>query len=130
MAELTVAQPSRMLFVRYWLPVLMYVSVIILLSSQQNVQLPVQFHNADKCYHALEYAGLGVLLARACRASRRPGPPIGWVRVTLGLGFLVGSSDEIFQRFVPTRQSSVYDLLADVTGVLIALIVYLFVVRE
>ena len=130
MAEPRVAQPPVLLFARYWLPVIMYVGLILMLSAQQNLQPPIQFHNADKFYHVLEYTGLGVLLARASRAGQRGGPSTGWVWRTLALGLMVGTADEIFQSFVPTRMSSVYDLLADVTGLLLAQLVYLLVVRE
>jgi VanZ family protein len=130
LAESRVAQLPVQMFVRYWLPVLMYVGVILVLSAQQNLQPPIQFRNADKFYHVLEYTGLGVLLARACRVGRQNGPPIGWVWRTLALGVMVGTGDEIFQSFVPTRQSSVYDLLADCTGLLLAQVVTLLVARE
>jgi len=125
-----VAQPPVQMFVRYWLPVLMYVGVILTLSAQQNLTPPIQFRNADKFYHVLEYTGLGVLLARAHRAGRRGIPPIGWVWRTLAMGVMVGTGDEIFQSFVPTRTSSVYDLLADFTGLLLAQIVTLLIARE
>ena len=130
MAERPAAQPPVTVFARYWLPVLMYIGVILIVSAQQNLQPPIQFHNADKFYHLLEYLGLGVLLARACRASLTGTAPFGWMWRALGLGLLVGTADEIFQSYVPGRTSSVYDLLADATGLLLAQIVALLVVRE
>ena len=42
----------------------------------------------------------------------------------------VGASDEIFQSFVPGRDSSVYDFLADSGGVLLAQLLYLFFARD
>ncbi len=130
MAERPAATPSAVLLTRYWLPVLMYVSLILIVSAQQDLQVPIQFHNADKFYHVLEYLGLGVLLARACRASLRSHVPLHWARTTLVVGVLVGASDEIFQSTVPHRTASIYDLLADATGLLLAQIIYLLVVRE
>ena len=115
---------------RYWLPVLMYVGVILTISAQPELQPPLQFTFADKFYHVLEYFGLGVLLARAFRAGRRAAVPMQTVTMALTLGVIVGASDEIFQSFVPGRLSDVYDVLADATGVLLAQLVFLLAVRK
>ena len=130
LAERPAAQPSVPLFARYWLPVLTYVSLILALSAQQGLPLPFLFPHADKVCHVLEYLGLGLLLVRACRGGLAGRAPIRAARWALGLGVLVGASDEIFQSTVPTRTASVYDLLADTGGLLLAQIVYLLSVRE
>jgi VanZ family protein len=114
----------------YWLPVLMYLTLIVTLSAQPSLKPPPQFDLTDKLYHVLEYFGLGVLLARAFRAGRRAAPPTQTVTMVLALGVMVGAADEIFQSFVPGRMSDIFDLLADATGVLLAQLVFLLVVRE
>jgi VanZ family protein len=115
---------------RYWLPVLMYVALILALSAQPKLRPPLQFTLSDKFYHALEYFGLGVLLARAFRAGRRAAVPMRTVTRAVTLGVIVGACDEIFQSFVPGRLPDVYDVLADATGVLLAQLVFLLAVRE
>ena len=117
-------------FMRYWLPVLVYITIIYSLSAQPNLKPPINFRFADKAYHLLEYFGLGVLLARALRASLRVRIPLFAAMMALGIGMTVGASDEILQSFVPGRDSSVFDFAADSIGVLIAQLTYLFFAHD
>lgn len=117
-------------FLKDWLPVLLYVGVILTLSAQPYLRPPFEFANADKSYHVLEYFGLGVLLGRAMRDSRPGRSLLVTALLALLLGVLVGAGDETFQRFVPGRDSSLLDLLADTTGVLMAQLAVLLAVRE
>jgi VanZ family protein len=118
------------LFMFYWLPVLVYITGIIALSSQPNLSPPIQFTNADKVYHLLEYSILGVLLARAVRASLRIRRYLLGALLALSLGIIVGTCDEFVQSFVPGRSSDAFDLLADTCGVGLAQLVYRLFVRE
>jgi VanZ family protein len=118
------------LFMSYWLPVLLYVTVIIVVSAQPHLTPPFRFHNSDKIWHVLEYFGLGVLLARAFRASFRGPSPLHASLLALCLGIAVGTGDELFQSTVPGRQSSGFDLLADTVGVALAQLAYLAAARE
>ncbi|HET7226635.1 MAG TPA: VanZ family protein [Candidatus Eisenbacteria bacterium] len=113
-----------------WLPVLLYVTVIITVSSQPNLQVPLQFTNADKLFHAAEYFGLGVLLARALRRSLPTRRVVVAAIAALAIGVLVGASDEFYQSFVPGRDSSVYDLLADTMGCAVAQFAFLWFAGE
>lgn len=117
-------------FVRFWLPVLAYVSLILVVSAQPGLQPPVHFRNSDKLAHLLEYGLLGLLLVRALRASL---PVRSWTFVTLlalGLGLGVGAGDEVFQSFVPGRDSTVFDWLADGAGLTFAQLAYLAGARD
>ena len=125
-----VARPPAVLLMRCWLPVFAYLGAVQLLGAQPDLQVPMLFPNVDKVVHVLEYLGLGVLLARALRASTRHPAPIGTALLAVGVGLCLGTADELIQAFVPGRMSSVNDLLADATGLLIAQFVYLLVVRE
>ena len=119
-----------MMFLLYWLPVLAYITVIITLSAQPYLEPPIKFQNADKFYHVLEYFGLGVLVARAIRATMRLSLPLFAALIALSIGIVVGTGDEYFQSFIPGRQSSAFDLLADTIGLLVAQLVYLVFARE
>jgi len=63
----------------------------------------------DKLAHFTEYALLGFLLGRGT----------GNVPVAFALSALYGVSDEVHQSFVPGREASALDWLADAAGALI-----------
>jgi VanZ family protein len=125
--------PRRRFFIQfmfYWLPVLLYVTIIAVLSSQPHLQPPLRFRESDKLFHALEYLGLGILLARALRSSMRVRQPLFAAFMALALCVVVGASDETYQRFIPGRDSSVYDLLADTLGGAMAQFLYVWFAKE
>ena len=117
------------LFALYWLPVLLYVTMIIVISAQPYLTPPLEFRYGDKVCHVLEYFGLGALIARALRATMRLHLPLVAALIALALGIVVGTGDEYFQSFVPGRQSSALDLLADTIGFAVAQLVYLAFTR-
>jgi VanZ family protein len=114
----------------YWLPVLVYLTVIFSLSAQPNLRPPLQFQNSDKLCHLLEYAGLGLLLGRALRAGLDARPALLAAAGSLLLASLVAACDEVFQRSVPGRQASVFDWAADTLGAAIATGIIVWVSRE
>jgi len=130
------ASPSRgrpgllQRFLVFWLPVLAYVTLIVTLSAQPGLRPPFGFRNADKMAHIGEYFVLGLLLARACTASLSPRHVLPPVLLAAAIGVGVGAGDETFQRFVPGRDSNVYDLLADTIGVLFGQVVFLFLRKD
>ena len=104
----------------YWLPVALYAGTIFYLSSQSHPeeQLPsIVFEEvSDKVLHAVEYAGLGVLCYRAFRwgASRQVASHA--LLFAIVTASLYGVTDEVHQLFVPFRESSWQDWLADTAG--------------
>ncbi len=121
---------AKNVFLRYWLPVLLYVGVIFALSSQPNLQPPLHFTYADKVAHLCEYGILGVLLARAVRGMARLDWALTAALLALLLGMVVGISDELFQSLIPGRESSAFDFLADTAGLVLAQLIYVAVVRD
>ena len=126
MTELPPRRSFFQLFAWYWVPVLVYVTIIFWLSAQPNLRPPLQFPNSDKFFHMLEYGGLGFLLARGLRAGARIRLALTAALIVAVVGGLVAASDEIFQSTVPGRESSLQDWFADFTGLLFAQIVYIF----
>ena len=125
--RLTELPPRRsffQLFSWYWVPVLVYVTIIFSLSAQPNLRPPLQFPNSDKFFHMLEYGGLGYLLARGVRAGARIRLALTAALIVAVLGGAIAASDEIFQGYIPGRDSSLQDWFADFTGLLLAQIVY------
>lgn len=105
--------------VRYWGPVCAYAGLIFYLSAQSHPeeQLPsLVTLFSDKVLHVIEYAVLGVLFYRGFRW----GADVSWRRWAVPLAVLCtslyGISDEIHQSFVPFRESSWLDWVADTVG--------------
>jgi VanZ family protein len=118
------------LFLQYWLPVIAYGALVLVVGGIPTLQPPLGFRNADKLYHVLEYAVFGFLLARGLRASMRVRIPLFAAMMAIGLGALLGLVDENHQQYVPGRQSSLYDVMADTVGVILAQVVYMFATRH
>jgi VanZ family protein len=88
--------------------------LIYVLSSQPSLPTPELFPGEDLLAHAVFYAILGVFLAR----SLAPPRVTTWKRILL-LTILVaayGAFDEYHQSFVPGRDASAWDMLADGLG--------------
>ena len=110
-----------------WVLVLADAALIFYLSSQSH---PIPFigrfekYHVDFFLHSVEYALFGFLLIRAMALSfgRMAFSKLFWLAVVLGI--LYGASDEWHQSFVPMRDCSFVDLLADSIGVFLGSIFY------
>ncbi len=110
-------------FFIYHLPVIMYAALIIAVSSIPDLKTPkilnLQF---DKVVHLFEYALLAFLAYRSCTHL---GSRLSRHKALLLSAFLVGGFavlDEFYQRTVPGRDSGVGDLLMDLAGAALVLI--------
>jgi VanZ family protein len=104
---------------RYWLPVAAYAGLIYWMSDQVRPPGPALWLIellGDKVVHAVEYGLLGLLCYRAFRHAAGTGA--GRAAFTLAVlasgGY--GVTDEIHQAFVPYRDASGWDVLADTVG--------------
>jgi len=105
------------LFLRYWLPVLVYIGLIFAASSIPGRDIPMLFPYVDKLEHLAEYSLFGLLLGRAFRFTVGGQRGRVWALATVALGALVGGMDELYQRLTPGRISDVRDWAIDVTAV-------------
>ena len=112
-------------FLWYWIPTLGYCIVIFGLSSSSKAVLIPSFYGADNVMHGVEYAILGVLLARSIFVSKSRFSNGSLIISIVALATLYGISDEIHQAFVPGRSASFWDVLADGSGSLIGALFYL-----
>ena len=108
----------------YWAPVVGYAGLIFSLSalSHPEEQLPsfVLKGISDKVLHAVEYAMLAFLCYRAFRWAA--GPVVARQAVVLAIvtASVFGITDEVHQLFVPLREASWQDWLADTVGARLA----------
>lgn len=91
-----------------------WMMLIFFLSSQRTLPAPALFPGADLLAHAIFYAVLGVFLARSLIPQR----VMTWKRIMLVTVLVTayGISDEYHQLFVPGRDASGWDILADGVG--------------
>ena len=109
--------------VRYWLPPVLYAAFIFFLSSVPGRKYLYPFSSADKVLHLVEYAVLGYLITRAF-GYNSSGKKRLFVR-SFAVCLLYGLSDEFHQWFVPYRVVSFMDMLANVTGSLLGIGIYI-----
>jgi hypothetical protein len=101
-------------FAYYWLPALLYVLLIFILSGMSRPPVPRGI--SGDVLHYPEFALLGLLLARALQGERTgPSRPseLLWALV---LAVAFGASDEFHQAFVPDRVPDVQDWIHDGIG--------------
>lgn len=136
-----------MRFLKYWLPVLVWMIVIFGASTELGATkntsrfigpvLHWLFPNiADesvervqtvvrKSSHAIEYAILGLLLWRA-RRKTFSNSSTGWqwrdAGIVVAFCALYAATDEFHQTFVAGRQGSPWDVLLDTSGALVGMI--------
>jgi len=126
-SSLAVALVTR--YLRYWLPVLLWMGVIFVVSSRPR--LPCHPNDTvdlvvKKAGHLSEYGALAFLLWRAISKER------GWpVLPSLGgaffLSLLYAASDEFHQTFVPGRDGTLrcrFRCLGSASGVMPGLVVF------
>ncbi len=96
--------------VRRILPVLIAIGIWILSSDPAPRVLPPLFPGQDKILHLLEFSVLGLALSLNKDLTR------GSVSPFLVAGLLWAGLDEIHQAYVPGRDCSTGDFLADCAG--------------
>ena len=105
---------------RYWLPVAAYAAVIFYFSSLPHPEekLPELLLKevSDKFLHLIEYAVLAWLCYRGFRRAAGPVVARHALILTIVAGSIYGMTDEVHQAFVPFREPSWLDWVADTAG--------------
>ncbi|MBI2955735.1 MAG: VanZ family protein [Acidobacteria bacterium] len=136
---------TRSTFLRYYLPVLLWVALIslfstsgfgagwtlgilkslaeLLLPSLSEEDLYASNFVLRKLAHVGEYFVLGLLLWRAWRRDQPEAWGRSWALGTLALGVGMAMLDELHQQFEPGRGAELADIGWDSLGVLLALAV-------
>ena len=114
-------------FLKYQLPAILWITAIFIQSSISKLSTPdLGFKSQDKLAHLVEFAILAFLLRRAFFYYPNAKWREKWYLLTLLVGGCYAVFDEIHQAFVPGRTAVLYDVLADVIGVLIVINIYRF----
>ncbi|MDP1853521.1 MAG: VanZ family protein [Candidatus Omnitrophota bacterium] len=113
MSKLTAGR--KKIFFWYWLPFFIYAGFIFYLSSlpvRANLDVP----NLDKVFHIGEYIVFGLFFSRAMQKSFPQTSLAKYYFWVISIAFCYGFSDELHQLFVPNREFSLFDVLADIFG--------------
>jgi VanZ family protein len=101
------------------LPLFIWTSLMIFFSSLPGNKLPeiVSFWQWDKVAHAAEYFVFSVLLFRYFVLGQHKSPDQA-LCFCLVIGISYAALDELHQFFIPKRECSIYDFIADAVGIL------------
>ena len=117
-------------FLAYVAPLLLYCLLIFWLSAQSDPGHLSPFPVPDKIAHILLYTGFGFLLMRMLIYLKPEQDVVRHLIWVLSAALLYGLSDEVHQYFVPGREFSWMDLLADGAGGYLGARLWMIFVRE
>lgn len=105
----------------FTIPVIIIALVIFILSSMQQPPIPdLGFVLQDKLLHLIAYFFLGVTLIMAIIANIKNFTYKKLFLIIFLIGAVYGASDEFHQYFVPGRDCSIWDWVADCLGILLS----------
>jgi VanZ family protein len=118
-------------FFRDWAPVIAAFVATFVASSIPGDRLPpLGGWNVDKLLHALEYAVIGLLIARPlCLTAWGRDRPAAVLLVASTLASVWGATDEVHQLITPNRAADWRDWVADTAGAIVGAAAWLAVVR-
>jgi VanZ family protein len=109
-------------FLFLWLPVFVWMGIILAMSSRQRIVISdAQTVNFlfFKTLHILEYGVLFALTRRAMKYGSSTAEKNAEI-LAFFIVALFAVSDEFYQRFVPTREGTLRDVIIDCLGALLA----------
>ncbi|MBO8131786.1 MAG: VanZ family protein [Candidatus Marinimicrobia bacterium] len=110
------------------IPIIVYTIIIFVLSSMESGGA-FNVLGVDKILHLIEFGLYAVLMNIAIISSSNKYLIMNNCYYTVLLSMVYAASDEIHQFFVPTRDCSIYDFMADVIGILIFLGIFKIFLR-
>ena len=95
--------------------------LVVYLSHQPSLKPPLElFPHQDKLFHMLEFGGLGLaLVVNADLFGKRT---VKFRMISAGIAWAL--LDELHQSFVPGRDCSFHDVLADTAGLFISVLLF------
>jgi VanZ family protein len=110
------------------LPALLVAVVIWILSSQSTLPQPKGILGIDKVQHLAAYAVLAFCIGFRISSAGWKRRPAFFFFLTAVLASAYGAVDEFHQSFVPGRDASVWDWIADALGAVIGAAIAFFTV--
>jgi VanZ family protein len=114
----------------FWILLIVYSIVIFIFSSRPEVGVEQYFYGQDKVIHFLTY-GIHAFLCLVTLGDRILSLKSIQYFLALILSFSYGIFNEIYQYFIPEREFSFGDILANSLGIITFLIlVYIFQIKK
>lgn len=111
-------------FIYYWLPLIVYCLAIYIQSDLPSIEHIPSFEFSDKFMHFFAYAIMGVLFYRAYQTLRIKDNLRMLILLSVVSASLYGISDEIHQYYVPFRDASIFDVIANILGAICGVYLY------
>jgi VanZ family protein len=99
-----------------YLPAPLLALTLWLLSSRSTLPMPQGVFGLDKVAHFTAYAALAFALGLWPKRESWKAHPLRTALLIVALASVYGGIDELHQSFVPGRDASVYDWIADTLG--------------
>ena len=110
----------------FWILLIVYSMVIFIFSSRTEVGVEQLFYGQDKVIHFLTY-GIHAFLCLAALSDKILLLKLFQYFLALAFSVLYGIFNEIYQYFIPEREFSFGDILANSLGIITFLVmVYIF----
>jgi VanZ family protein len=111
----------------YKLPPVLFAALIIFVSTTSSVSPPsLGVTWTDKIYHFGEYFVYGLLIFRAFPTVHQSPKCVRYYTMLFLFGLIYAALDERVQYYIPNRDSSPYDWMADAVGYTLAGVVFLY----
>lgn len=116
--------------VKYYAPSILYVILILFLSSlDQSTVKHFSRDMADYLLHSVEYNIYGVTLIWAFYREK-PRTELRYsYRLAVSVGALTAMGDEFYQSFIPSRYSTIEDVVADIFGLILSIITFSLIMK-
>ncbi len=113
-----------MRFLKFWLPVIIYATLIFCISSVPGEDIPDVFSNQSYIFHFLEYLAFAFLIKRAINEYYPKETNKRRLIMVVAIVFAYSLFDEFHQSFVPNRAASLADVFTDVLGSFLGSLIY------
>jgi len=114
----------------FWIMLIIYSVVIFIFSSRPEVRVEQLFYGQDKVIHFLTY-GIHAFLCLVALSDKILLLKLFHYFLTLAFSVSYGIFNEIYQYFIPEREFSFGDILANSLGIITFLIlVYIFQIKK
>lgn len=111
--------------IKFFSPAVLFALLILSLSSlNQDTVGTFTFGIADFILHAGEYNVFGVTLIWAFYRDKPKSEFRDSYLLAISTGAAIAVLDEVYQSFIPTRFSSIEDVVADVFGLILSVITF------